>query len=113
MSFGWIDSILLGIVTGLCEILPVSVQAHGRILLKFMGKGEPPALMGLLIYLAVLAAIAVGIGMDSLVGAGGWGCFLFKSVLIIGIYFVFLFAIGLNGAEKQALFRVVCRKTAR
>jgi len=61
----------------------------------------------------VLAAIAVGIGMDSLVGAGGWGCFLFKSVLIIGIYFVFLFAIGLNGAEKQALFRVVCRKTAR
>ncbi len=59
MSFGWIDSILLGIVTGLCEILPVSVQAHGRILLKFMGKGEPPALMGLLIYLAVLAAIYV------------------------------------------------------
>lgn len=57
MSFGWFESILLGIVTGLCEILPVSVQAHGRILLKFMGKGEPPAMMELLIHLAILAAL--------------------------------------------------------
>jgi len=54
---GWLESILLGIVTGLCEILPVSVQAHGRILLKFIGKGEPPALMALLIHLGILAAL--------------------------------------------------------
>jgi len=57
MKLGWLESILLGIVTGLCEILPVSVQAHGRILLKFIGKGEPPALMALLIHLGILAAL--------------------------------------------------------
>ena len=59
MFLGWPDSIILGLVTGFCEILPVSVQAHGRILLKFMGKGQPPALMELLIHLAILAALYI------------------------------------------------------
>lgn len=59
MIFGWFESILLGIVTGLSEILPVSVQAHSRILVKFMGSGDPPALMNLMMHLGVLAAIYV------------------------------------------------------
>lgn len=59
MSFGWLESIILGIMTGVCEILPVSVQAHGRILLKFMGKGEPHPLLDLLIHLALLAALYI------------------------------------------------------
>lgn len=57
MNFGWLESLLLGIVTGLAEILPVSAQAHNRILVKFMGKGNAGALMNLCMHLGVLAAL--------------------------------------------------------
>ena len=57
MYFGWIESLLIGITTGLTEILPVSAQAHSRILVKFIGKGNIPALMQLFVHLAVLAAL--------------------------------------------------------
>lgn len=59
MNFGWLESILLGITTGLSEILPVSAQAHSRILVKFMGGGNTPALMSLLMHIGILAAIYV------------------------------------------------------
>ena len=57
MNFGWLESLLMGITTGLTEILPVSTQAHNRILLKFMGRGESAVLLNLMIHLGVLAAI--------------------------------------------------------
>ena len=57
MNFGWLESLLLGIVTGLTEILPVSAQAHNRILVKCMGKGNASALMNLCMHLGVLAAL--------------------------------------------------------
>lgn len=57
MNFGWFESLLTGIITGLAEVLPVSVQAHSRILMKFMGRGNPSALMSLFIHLGVLAAL--------------------------------------------------------
>lgn len=57
MIFGWLESLLLGIVTGMTEILPVSAQAHSRILIKFMGRGEVPALLSLCMHLGVLAAM--------------------------------------------------------
>ena len=57
MNFSWLESLLLGITTGLTEILPVSTQAHSRILLKFMGRGASAVLLNLMIHLGVLAAI--------------------------------------------------------
>lgn len=57
MNFGWLQSLLLGVTTGLTEILPVSVQAHNRILIKFMGRGDTPALLNLFMHLGVLAAL--------------------------------------------------------
>lgn len=57
MNFGWLESLLMGITTGLTEILPVSTQTHNRILLKFMGRGESAVLLNLMIHLGVLAAI--------------------------------------------------------
>lgn len=57
MGFGWIESLLIGMMTGLAEILPVSAQAHSRILVKFMGKGNIPALMYFFAHLGVLAAL--------------------------------------------------------
>lgn len=57
MNFAWFESLMLGAVTGLTEILPVSAQAHSRLILKFMGTGDAPALMRLMIHLGALAAI--------------------------------------------------------
>ena len=37
MNFGWFESLLLGMTTGLTDVLPVSAQAHNRILIQFMG----------------------------------------------------------------------------
>jgi undecaprenyl-diphosphatase len=59
MGFSWIESLLIGIMTGLAEILPVSAQAHSRIIEKFMGKGSVPALMLLFMHLGVLAALYI------------------------------------------------------
>lgn len=57
MDFGWVETLLYAAVTGLSEILPVSVQAHSRIMVKFMGRGEAPALMQLFIHFGILTAL--------------------------------------------------------
>ena len=57
MNFGWLQSLLLGITTGLTDVLPVSAQAHEQILVKFMGRGAVPALMQLFMHLGVIAAV--------------------------------------------------------
>ena len=57
MNFGWLESLILGAIAGLSEILPVSAQAHSRILVKFMGRGDPSPMMHLFMHLGVLAAL--------------------------------------------------------
>lgn len=59
MRYGWLQSMLMGMLTGLTEVLPVSAEAHSRILRKFMGVGQPPELLMLLIHLAILAALYI------------------------------------------------------
>lgn len=57
METNWLYSILTGIVTGAATILPVSQEAHQRLLLKFMGLGEIPGLTALAIHLGIAAAL--------------------------------------------------------
>lgn len=57
MNFGWFDSLLLGVILGLTEILPVSAQAHSRILVKFMGKGDLPPMLLLFVHFGIFAAV--------------------------------------------------------
>ena len=57
MIYGWFQSLMLGIITGFAEILPVSAQAHSRIVTKLMGKGDPNALLMLFIHMGILAAL--------------------------------------------------------
>lgn len=57
MNFGWLESLIFGIVTGLTEILPVSAQAHSRIIVKFLGRGNASAMMHLFMHLGVAAAL--------------------------------------------------------
>ncbi len=57
MDLSWFQSLLLGFISGLTDILPVSSQAHKAVLLKVLGvDGEPP-LLRLLIHLATLGAL--------------------------------------------------------
>ena len=57
MEFSWLNSILMGILTGVTSVLPVSVEAHQRLLLKFMGMREIPVLTALAIHLGIAAAL--------------------------------------------------------
>lgn len=60
MELKWLQSLALGLVSGLTEILPVSSQAHQTILLKFFGEtasGVP--VTRLVIHLATLLTVLV------------------------------------------------------
>ncbi len=57
MEFNWLNSMLMGIVSGVTSVLPVSVEAHQRLLLKFMGLREIPVLTALAIHLGIAAAL--------------------------------------------------------
>ena len=57
MELNWIESLLLGFVSGLGEILPVSARAHSIILLKIFGAEDNLNLFYLLVHLAILAAL--------------------------------------------------------
>ncbi len=57
MNMTWLQSILLGIVTGFADILPVSAQAHRLLLLKLFGVSSEPAILRLLLHLGTLGAL--------------------------------------------------------
>lgn len=57
MNYNWFESLIFGFVAGLTEVLPVSAQAHSRILVKFIGKGDAAAMLQLCIHLGVFAAL--------------------------------------------------------
>lgn len=59
MTFGWLESILFGLFSGIVEILPVSGRAHNALLLKILGADRFHSLLFLMIRLAVMAAIYV------------------------------------------------------
>ena len=57
MELSWLESCILGLFTGLFDILPVSAQAHRVLLLKFFGAKDSSDLINLLIHIAVFAAL--------------------------------------------------------
>ena len=62
-----ISSILLGLVQGLAEFLPISSSGHLAIAAHFMGQagiGEPPPFFDVLLHLGTLAAVFVAYWQD-------------------------------------------------
>lgn len=57
MDLSWLQSAVLGFLSGLTDILPVCAQAHKAILLKIFGSDVEPPIMRLMIHLATLAAL--------------------------------------------------------
>lgn len=57
METNWLYSLLMGIATGAASILPVSQEAHQRLMLKFMGLQVVPPLLRLGMHLSIAAAL--------------------------------------------------------
>lgn len=57
MDLNWLQSILIGLVSGLTDILPVSAQAHKAILLKLFGISSEPLILRFMIHLATFAGL--------------------------------------------------------
>ena len=57
MDLNWLQSLLIGLVSGLTDILPVSAQAHKVILLKLFGLSSEPLILRFMIHLATLAGL--------------------------------------------------------
>lgn len=57
MELSWLQSLLLGLISGFAEVLPVSAEAHRLLLLKLFGGAKDPALLRLFIHLATIAAL--------------------------------------------------------
>ena len=61
MELSWIQSMALGLVSGLTEILPVSSQAHQTILLNFFGGEVATPMTRLVIHAATLLTVLFSI----------------------------------------------------
>lgn len=57
MKLNWLQSILLGLISGMTDILPVSAEAHRLVILRLFGESSEPALLRLIIHLCTLAAL--------------------------------------------------------
>lgn len=55
----WIQGFLYGLISGITEILPVSSQAHQRILLQIFGQVRNP-IMNLVVHIFALLALYIG-----------------------------------------------------
>lgn len=56
-DMNWFESLIFGLVSGFADVLPVSAQAHKMIIMKIFGADSEPALLRLVIHLAILAAL--------------------------------------------------------
>ena len=57
MDISWLQSTMLGFVSGLSEPLPVPAEAHRTVLARFFGTGEFSPLMLFVCHLASLAVV--------------------------------------------------------
>lgn len=57
MELSWLESCVLGLFSGLLDIIPVSAQAHSILLLKFFGVKASSDILNLLIHAAIFVAL--------------------------------------------------------
>lgn len=69
----WFEAIVLGVVQGLTEFLPISSTAHLRIVPAFAGWDDPGALFTAVIQLGTMLAVVIYFWKDLVRIAAGWG----------------------------------------
>lgn len=57
MKLSWLQSLIMGLISGLAEILPVSAQAHRLVLLKMFGAEGESAVLRLMIHIGTIGAL--------------------------------------------------------
>ena len=57
MDLNWLQSLIIGLISGIAEVLPVSARAHRLLLLKMFGVGAEGAILRLLVHISVAAAL--------------------------------------------------------
>ena len=57
MEMNWLQSLIVGLVSGFAEIIPVSAEAHRLLILKFFGFREDGALVRLMVHVGTVAAL--------------------------------------------------------
>lgn len=57
LELSWLQSIIIGLISGIAEVLPVSARAHRLLLLKMFGVGGEGAILRLLVHISVAAAL--------------------------------------------------------
>lgn len=57
MELSFFESLVLGLISGFAEILPVSAQAHRLVILKMLGINSESAVLRLMIHLATAGAL--------------------------------------------------------
>lgn len=57
MDLSWLQSLLIGLVSGIAEVFPISARAHRLLLLKLFGLREESAIVLLLVHISVAAAL--------------------------------------------------------
>lgn len=60
MDLNWLECLILGLVSGFSDVLPVSAQAHKAIFLKIFGMNGEPALLRFAVHIGILAALYYG-----------------------------------------------------
>jgi undecaprenyl-diphosphatase len=57
LELSWLQSLFLGLISGIAEVLPVSAQAHRLVLLKMFGIKSEPAVLRLMIHVSTAVAL--------------------------------------------------------
>lgn len=57
MDLSWFQSLIIGLISGVAEVLPVSARAHRLLFLKMFGLREEGAVLLLMVHISVAAAL--------------------------------------------------------
>ena len=56
----WLESLIYGLISGIAEFLPISSQAHQKLLLHFFGEPNPDPVRDMLVHIALVLSVYSG-----------------------------------------------------
>ena len=59
MTLNWFESLIIGFISGMADIFPVSAQAHKAVLMTLFGVEQEPPLLRMFIHIAVFCSLYI------------------------------------------------------